>query len=234
MTARGSHVGTDELRRHPGRAPARDVRHRMVGRPASHVRHVPARRVAAAIAVTVLAAGGELAGAVGGGSLFLVADAVHLVAHLAIFGVLLVPVGQAHEATEDRTIIAVLVLVGAIATGIDAAALRALASTRPASPEPGLMALAVLGLAANLTTAWLFHRPAQSHWSFRAALAHELADGMITVAGLLGALAIAVHGWWWADPALCLAIGLWLNVWVLRLFTMRIRLGARAWTLPEH
>ena len=165
--------------------------------------------------------------------MFLVADAVHLVAHLAIFGVLLVPVGEAHESSEDRTIIAVVIVISGIASGIVAAALRALASARPEPPEPGLMGLAVLGLGANLTTAWLFHRPAQSHWSFRAALAHELADGMITVAGLLGAIAIAVRGWWWVDPVLCLGIGVWLNAWVLRLLLRRMRRGTSVWLTPS-
>jgi Co/Zn/Cd efflux system component len=40
---------------------------------------------------------------------------------------------------------------------------------------------------------------------------------MVTAAALLGALAIKLFGWWWVDPGLSLAIGVWLNVWVMRL-----------------
>jgi cobalt-zinc-cadmium efflux system protein len=162
------------------------------------------------------------------------ADDVHLVAHLAIFGVLLMRVDQGHEITEDRAIIAVLALIAAIAIGIDVGAARALVAGPLEPPEPGLMMVAVLGLGANMTTAWLFQRPAQSRWSFRAALAHELADGMITIAGLLGAFVIALRGWCWVDPALSFAVGLWLTLWVLRLVRMRVRHGARAWTVLEH
>jgi Co/Zn/Cd efflux system component len=47
--------------------------------------------------------------------------------------------------------------------------------------------------------------------------AGSLADGMVTVAALLGALAIKLFGWWRVDPGLSLAIGVWLTVWVMRL-----------------
>ncbi|HME72721.1 MAG TPA: cation transporter [Myxococcota bacterium] len=79
------------------------------------------------------------------------------------------------------------------------------------------MLLAVLGLAANLTTAFLFAAPSKTHWSFRAALAHELSDGALTVFGFVGALVIHLFGWRWVDPILSLLIGLWLWFWAGRL-----------------
>jgi cobalt-zinc-cadmium efflux system protein len=93
------------------------------------------------------------------------------------------------------------------------------------------MLLSILGLGANLTTAYLFADPARTRWSFRAALAHELADGALTVAGLFGALAIAIGGWSWIDPALSLAIAGWLAGWSGRLLLRRIRSGREAWML---
>ncbi|PYM84749.1 MAG: hypothetical protein DME09_07850 [Candidatus Rokuibacteriota bacterium] len=90
------------------------------------------------------------------------------------------------------------------------------------------------GLGANMTTAYLFKDPSETHWSFRAALAHELSDGALTVAGLLGALAITLFSWPWVDPGLSLAIALWLCVWATRLLARRIRVGRTVWTLEEE
>lgn len=205
--------------------------------------HIPPRTVLTALVITLAAAGVELAGAWQGGSLFLAADAVHLVAHLGIFGVLLIPISRrhalgrfgpaAHERVEDRATIAVLTLVLLIALGITGASLRHLASAPDEPPDPGLMLLALLGLAANMATAYLFKDPAETHWSFRAALAHELSDGALTIAGLAGALAIKLFAWHWVDPGLSLAIGAWLGVWSVRLLHRRVRSGPRAWTIED-
>jgi len=53
----------------------------------------------------------------------------------------------------------------------------------------------------------------------------------LTIAGLLGAGAIALFAWRWVDPGLSLAIALWLLIWCLRLIVRRIRLGQEAWSL---
>ncbi len=192
-------------------------------------RHVAAGRVVAAVVVTVVAAGIELVGSWTGGSLFLVADAVHLLAHVGIFGVLLLPRTWWQEGWEDASAVAVLALVGAIAAGVIVVSVHALVAGRLEPPEPALMLLSLFGLAANVTGAWLLTAPARRWWSFRAALAHELSDGAMTVGGLCGAGAIALFGWAWVDPALSLGIGLWLAWWVLRLLVRRVRRGAGIW-----
>jgi len=89
----------------------------IVHRHASHA-HIHPRTVLTAFAVTLLAAGAELAGSWSGRSLFLVADAVHLIAHLGIFGVLLIPTVRWHERGEDMATIVVLTVVFMIAIGI--------------------------------------------------------------------------------------------------------------------
>jgi cobalt-zinc-cadmium efflux system protein len=196
----------------------------------AHV-HVSPRRVLAAAAVTVLAAGVELWLSQRAGSLFLVADAVHLIAHMGIFGVLLIPVrGRRHAAREDIVTCVVLALVVGIAIWIAVQAIRNVAVWKE-PPKPGYMLFSLLGLAANLTSAWLFRDPAQHRWSFRAALAHELSDASLTVAGLVGAGAIALFGFRWVDPALSLAIAAWLGTWATRLLVRRIRVGQAAWDL---
>ena len=161
--------------------------------------------------------------------MFLVADAIHLLAHVGIFVVLLMPLGWWHEASEDVSAIAVLVLVEAIAAGVMFASIHALVASPHEVAEPALMLLALVGLVANGVAAWLLRAPAQRWWSFRAAMAHELSDGALTLAGLAGAGAIAVFGWTWVDPGLSLGIGLWLAWWASRLLVRRARRGRRFW-----
>jgi cobalt-zinc-cadmium efflux system protein len=199
-----------------------------------HPPHVPPRTVLTAACITLLAAAIEVAGSVRSGSLFLGADALHLVAHLGIFAVLLIPAARWHERGEDVAAISVLVVVALIATRIGVEAVGDLVSGTRDAPRPVFMLLALLGLGANLTTAYLFAAPARTRWSFRAALAHELSDGALTVVALVGALAIALFGWRWVDPLASLAIGVWLAVWSGRLLLRRIRIGPRAWADASH
>jgi cobalt-zinc-cadmium efflux system protein len=192
--------------------------------------HVSPTRVLLALAVTVFAAAVEWAGSARGNTLFLAADASHLLAHVGIFGVLLIPPARWHARGEDIATIGVLVGVGSIALGVCGASLRELGHGSSEPVEPAFMLLSLLGLAANLASAYLFADPARTRWSFRAALAHELADAALTVAGLLGALVIALSGWNWIDPALSLAISLWLGAWSARLLVRRARFGPEVWT----
>jgi cobalt-zinc-cadmium efflux system protein len=193
--------------------------------------HVTAGRVLAATAVTGIAAAIEISASWASGSLFLTADAFHLLAHLGIFIVLLLPSRGPHEAREDIVTCLVLVLVIAIAGGIMFHSASDLFTKEP--PRPTAMLFSLFGLGANLATAWLFRDPAQERWSFRAALAHELSDASLTIAGLLGAGAIALFHFRWVDPGLSLAIALWLAVWAGGLLLRRIRLGRSAWEQPE-
>ena len=187
--------------------------------------HVPAARVGLAAAVTILAGGIELWTSTRSGSLFLLADAIHLLAHLGIFLVLLIPPGRLHGAGEDLATVGVLLIVIAIATWVGLVSLKALVHPQGEPPSPAAMLVALLGLGANLCSALLFRRPASAHFSFRAALAHELSDGAMTLAGLIGAGCIALFGWHWVDPALSLLIGGWLGLWAGRLLWRRARLG---------
>jgi cobalt-zinc-cadmium efflux system protein len=202
--------------------------------PGSVHEHAPARRVLGAVGITVAAAAVELAGSWSGRSLFLVADAVHLLSHVGIFAVLLAPRRWWHERWEDRTALAVLSLVTAIAVGITATSVYGLTRGIAEPPDPAMMLLSVFGLVANVTVAWLLTAPARRWWSFRAALAHELSDGALTVAGLVGAGAIAWFGWRWVDPVLSLTIGIWLSWWASRLLVRRLRHGAGTWAHDHH
>ena len=120
-----------------------------------------------------------------------------------------------------------------IAIGIMVASIRHMLGASDEPPDPGFMLLSLLGLGANMTTAYLFKSPAETRWSFRAALAHELSDGALTIAGLAGALAIKLFAWYWVDPSLSLVIAFWLGAWSARLLGRRLRLGRSVWTVDE-
>lgn len=196
--------------------------------------HVSARTVGIAALLTLSAAAVELFGSWRSGSLFLSADAVHLIAHLGIFGILLMPATRSHERREDLAAVGVLAIVALIALGILAEAVNRVDSATIEPPPPAFLLLSLLGLGANLATAYLFHDPARTRWSFRAALAHELADASMTVIALLGAAAIAIFAWRWVDPVLTMLVGVWLIVWSGRLLMRRLRRGPRVWTLEKE
>jgi len=181
--------------------------------------------VAIAAAVTVFAGVVELFASRASGSLFLLADAVHLLAHLGIFLVLLIPPGRLHGVSEDFGAITVLVIVVAIAGWVVWISVDHLLSPAAELPNAAAMLVSLLGLAANTCSALLFRKPAATHFSFRAALAHELSDGGMTLGGLIGAACIALFGWHWVDPTLSLVIGGWLGLWAVRLLVRRAMRG---------
>ncbi|HTA21067.1 MAG TPA: cation transporter [Polyangia bacterium] len=184
-------------------------------------------RVFIAAAVTVLSAAVEVVVARRAGSFFLLADAVHLLAHLAIFGVLL---SQRHGSAvrDDVSSCAVLTIVLAIAGVIGIDSLRALRVSE-VEPRPAAFLFSLFGLAANLITAGLFREPSLTRWSFRAALVHELSDASLTLVGLLGAVAIAFFHLSWVDPGLSLVIATWLSIWAGRLLLRRVLHGPGVW-----
>jgi len=181
--------------------------------------------VALAAGITVFARAVELYSSYASGSLFLLADAVHLLAHLGIFLVLLIPPGRLHGESEDLGAIAVLLIVVAIAGWVVWISVDHLLHPPAELPNAAAMLVALLGLAANTCSALLFRKPAATHFSFRAALAHELSDGAMTLAGLVGAGCIALFGWRWVDPSLGLVIGAWLGIWAVRLLIRRALRG---------
>src|SRR5437899_12209232 len=106
--------------------------------------HISPRRVLIALTVTVLAAAVELVGSVRSNTLFLAADACHLLAHVGIFGVLLIPTGRWHDRGEDVAATIVLIIVALIAVGIAVASVQNLTSQHTEPPEPSFMLLSPL------------------------------------------------------------------------------------------
>jgi Co/Zn/Cd efflux system component len=99
--------------------------------------------------------------------MFLVADAVHLVAHLGIFFVLLIPTATWHEHGDDLVTNAVLILILLIALGVGWASVKELTLAVSEPPRSSFMLLSLLGFGANLTTAYLFRGPADQRDAIR-------------------------------------------------------------------
>ena len=195
--------------------------------------HASASAVLRAAMLTTIAAALEAWGAWRSGSLFLGADAVHLLAHLGIFGILVLPTTQARKVREDSVVVGLLAIVALVGLGIVTEATGRLSANADTAPPAASLLLSGLGLGANLATAYLFRPLARARWSFRAALAHEIADGSVTVAAFVGAVGIALYGWRWVDPLLTLGVGVSLLLWSSRLLVRRAQVGPSIWTLQK-
>ncbi|MDX2300201.1 MAG: cation diffusion facilitator family transporter [Xanthomonadaceae bacterium] len=78
-----------------------------------------------------------------------------------------------------------------------------------APPEvPGwpVMWVAMLGIAINLGTAWLFHDGRRVDLNRRGAYLHLMADAMVSIAAVLAGLGMLTLHWYWLDPVLALLV----------------------------
>jgi cobalt-zinc-cadmium efflux system protein len=84
-----------------------------------------------------------------------------------------------------------------------------------------MLVVAVLGLAANLVAYGLLREGAKESLNVEGAYLEVLADTFGSVAVIVAAIVIELTGWGWVDPAVGIAIGVWIlpRTW---------RLGARA------
>ncbi len=84
-----------------------------------------------------------------------------------------------------------------------------------------MLVVATLGLAANLVVFALLRSGARESLNVEGAYLEVLADAVGSVGVIAAAIAIQLTGWGWVDPAVGIAIGLWIlpRTW---------RLGARA------
>lgn len=71
---------------------------------------------------------------------------------------------------------------------------------------PIMLAVAVIGLLANIATAFLLHRDAQNSLNLRSAFLHITVDAISSVAVIAGGVAILWTGAHWIDPLLTLLI----------------------------
>ena len=160
----------------------------------------------------------EVLGALFTGSLALLADAGHMLTDvgglaLALFAIWI----AARPPTPAKTygyyraeILAALVnalLLLAVAGAILVEAYRRLRAPPDVLGGP-MLAVAIVGLAANLACAWLLHADAGSSLNVRGAYLHVLGDALSSVGVVVAALAVVATGWALADPLASAAIAL--------------------------
>jgi cobalt-zinc-cadmium efflux system protein len=186
-----------------------------------HVRSAAAAhrgRLTAVFVITVTVLVVEVVGAVLSGSLALLADAGHMLADAAGIGLALLAVRfAARPATPQRTfgyyrieILAAVVnavLLFGVAGFVLLEAWRRL--TDPPEVASGLMlAVALVGLAANAVSLWLLRGGQQHSLNLRGAYLEVWGDLLGSVAVLVAAAVIAITGFEAADPVASAVIGM--------------------------
>lgn len=191
------------------------------------LRRESARRMATVLALTAAVMVAEVVGGYLANSLALLADAGHMLADVAALGLALLVAHLAQRpATAQRSfgllrleILAALVngaLLIAIAVGIAVEAHRRFRAP-PAVDAGLLLAIAAVGLAANVAGALILHRGHAHSLNQRGAYLHVVSDLLGSVGALGAGAVILATGWTAADPLISVLIALLILVSAWRL-----------------
>ncbi|HET7565457.1 MAG TPA: cation diffusion facilitator family transporter [Gemmatimonadaceae bacterium] len=186
-----------------------------------------ARRLRIALAITAVILIAELVGGVLSNSLALLADAGHMLTDVAALALtLFVSWFSRRPETPRRTygylrweIIAAL-LNGATLLLISVWIIwEAILRLRQPPPVHGslMLAVAIVGLAANLVSARILHPASDSNLNLRGAYLHVLGDLLGFIGTVVAALIIRFSGWLPADPIASLIVTLLIVVSAWRL-----------------
>jgi len=185
------------------------------------------RPLRGAFAITAAVLVLELAGGLLTGSVALLADAGHM---LTDAGALAIALFAAWAATQPRLprhsfgygraeILAALLnglLLGGVSVGVAIESFSRLADARPVDAGP-MMAIAAIGLVANVVSGALLMRGSQVNLNVRAALYHVVGDALGSVAALVAGAAIWLFDFTRADALAGLAIAVLLVASAVRL-----------------
>lgn len=176
------------------------------------------RRLALALTVTCVFLVAEVVGGLLSNSMALLADAGHMLTDAGALGLsLFVAWFSRRPATSRRTYGHLRWEI--LAAFLNGAALLLLSAWilvesfgRLRAPEPvgGMLMLgvAIAGLVANGTSAWLLHAHQDASLNLRGAYLHVVSDLLGSVAVILAALAVQAFGWTQADPIASIAVTL--------------------------
>lgn len=180
--------------------------------------HASSRRLAL---VLILLAGYMAAEIVGGylsGSLALLADAAHMLSDVAAVGLSLFAMWFARQRSgPQRTygyyraeILAALANGALLLAAVAYIFVGAYRRLRQPTPVEGLllMGVAVGGLVVNLVGLWLLRHGQETSLNLRGAWLHLLTDALGSVGAILAGILVWAFGWYWADPAISVLIGL--------------------------
>lgn len=149
-------------------------------------------------------------------SLMLFSDGLHMLSHAASLGITLMAIYIAKRRGNEKveTIAALINGVGLLFfTGF----ILAESFERLASPEAivlqNILLVAILGLAVNLTTAFILGASGVEDLNTKSAFMHMLADTFSSVAIITGALIIYETEWFWVDAILSAVIAVVVGKW---------------------
>ncbi|MBI3629139.1 MAG: cation transporter [Candidatus Rokubacteria bacterium] len=162
----------------------------------------------------------EVAGGLWTGSLALLADAAHMLTDvgglaLALFAIWIAARPPTPEKTYGYYRVEILAaLVNALVLLVVAGAILFEAWQRILTPPEILagpmLAVAVLGFAANLAGAWLLHHGARASLNVRAAYLEVLSDALASLGVIVAGVVVLLTGWLAADPLVSAAIGIFI------------------------
>ena len=176
------------------------------------------RRLTQALFVVALVMVAEVVGGLISGSLALLADAAHMATDAFALALAVVAVrlkakspGPRHTFGFRRAPVLAAFVNGILLFGV-ALWIVVEAADRFMNPQPILagpmLAIAIVGLVANLFTLWLLHGGDSHDLNLRGALLHVLGDLLGSVAAIVAAIMIWFTGWTPADPVLSVLVAL--------------------------
>lgn len=201
------------------------------------------RRLWAAFALLAALMVTEAVTAVRTGSLALLSDAGHMFTDVLGIGMALAALTATRRRDRDpqRTfglyrleVLAALanaLLLSAVSIYVLVEAVRRFGDPPEVSTGP-MLVVAILGLLANIVAFALLRPGAQESINIQGAYLEVLGDLLGSLGVIAAALVIAGTGWWWADPLVAVAIGLFIlpRTWRLGRAALRILVQAA----PEH
>jgi len=177
------------------------------------------------------------------GSLALLSDAGHMFTDVLGIAMALAAITAARQASaapqrtfglyrlEVLAALANAVLLSGVAIYVLIEAIRRFLEPPEVLAGPMIL-VAVLGLVANVVAFVLLRPGAQENINMRGAYLEVLGDLLGSAGVIVAAAVIALTGWTWADPAVAVAIGLFILPRTWRLGRAAIRILVQA--APEH
>ena len=197
-------------------------------------RSVEKRKLKQAIAVTAIVMVAEIIGGFLTNSMALISDAGHMFTHsfallISLGAILYASKPACHHRTYGIYRIEILAALFNSLFLFGATGWIMLESIkRIISPAPILslqmLIVAIVGLIANLISAWLLHGTSKSDLNLRSAFLHMLADTVSSVIIIIGAGIIYFTGWNFIDPILSIGIALVILSWGWGLFKDSVRI----------
>jgi len=196
-------------------------------------------RLLAALAVLAVVTVVEIVAGFATRSLALLSDAGHMLTDVGGLGMALAAIHVADRSSRRRgrtfglyrlEILAALanaVLLFAVAIYVLVEAVRRWSDPADVLAGP-MLAVALLGLAANLVAFGLLRQGSRDSLNVQGAYLEVLSDLLGSVGVIVAAVVLQVTGWDWVDPAVGVAIGLFILPRTWRLGTQALRILVQA------